>query len=101
MSSFTSRTPIDSLHGHIGTEVTVCGWVHGRRDHGKLIFLDLRDATGVVQAVALPSHSEAREAADAVRGEYVVQVAAKVNKRPEKMVNADEANGDIELSCSR
>jgi aspartyl-tRNA synthetase len=95
--SSTPRTTINTLHDHIGSEVTVCGWVHGRRDHGKLIFLDIRDASGVVQAVALPNHAEAHDVASTVRSEYVVQVAAMVNKRPEKMVNSEEANGDIEL----
>ena len=91
------RIHINTLHDYIGKEVTLAGWVHVRRDHGKLIFIDLRDATGVVQMVALPNHTEAHEAVSAVRSEWVVEVMGVVNKRPEKMVNANEANGDIEI----
>lgn len=92
-----NRILIGDLHEHIDAEVTVAGWVDVRRDHGKLIFLDIRDRSGKVQAVALPNHEGVVEAADKLRPEYVVSIAAKVNKRPDKMVNADEANGDIEL----
>jgi aspartyl-tRNA synthetase len=94
------RTHIKNLHDHIGEEVTIAGWVHVRRDHGKLIFIDLRDATGIVQMVALPNHEEAHTAAAEVRPEWVVQVTGIVNTRPEKMVNADEANGDIEIEMT-
>ena len=91
------RTLIKELHHHIGTEVTLTGWVHVRRDHGKLIFIDLRDASGIVQMVALPNHTEAHEMANTVRSEWVVQVRGMVNARPEKMIKADEQNGDIEI----
>jgi len=92
-----TRISISKLHAYIGQEVTLAGWVHVRRDHGKLIFIDLRDATSIVQMVALPNHTEAHEAAAAVRSEWVVEVHGVVNKRPEKMVNTDEVNGDIEI----
>src|SRR3989344_2609463 len=88
---------IKDLRKETGKEVTVFGWVDIRRDHGKLIFLDIRDMSGKVQAVALPNHKEAHEVANRVRPEWVLSVNAKVNKRPEKMVNKDEENGDIEL----
>jgi len=91
------RILIGDLHDHIDKEVSVAGYVDVRRDHGKLVFLDIRDRSGTVQAVALPNHAEAVEVAQALRPEYVVRVTANVNKRPEKMVNADQANGDIEL----
>ncbi|MCK5095915.1 MAG: aspartate--tRNA ligase [Candidatus Pacebacteria bacterium] len=91
------RIYIGDLADHIDQEVTVAGWINVRRDHGKLIFIDLRDMSGVVQMVALPSHSEAHEVASEVRPEWVVEVRGKVNKRPEKMINADEQNGDIEI----
>ena len=91
------RVLIGDLHDHVDNEVTIKGWVDVRRDHGKLIFLDIRDRSGKVQAVALPNHEGVVEAADQLRSEWVVSVQAKVNKRPEKMVNADEDNGDIEL----
>ena len=68
-----------------------------RRDHGKLIFIDLRDMSGEIQMVALPTHCDAHKTANTVRPEWVVEVKGKVNKRPEKMVNNDEDNGDIEI----
>ncbi|MBI3573460.1 aspartate--tRNA(Asn) ligase [Candidatus Kaiserbacteria bacterium] len=91
------RTLIKDLHDHIGKEVSVAGWVDVRRDHGKLIFIDLRDRSGKVQMVAIPSHEEAHALASAVRPEWVVEVIGKVNARPEKMVNKDLPTGDIEL----
>jgi len=91
------RTYIKDLKQHIGKEALIKGWIDIRRDHGKLIFLDIRDMSGKVQAVALPNHKEAHETAGKVRPEWVVEVKGQVNKRPEKMVNKDEANGDIEL----
>ncbi|MBI4118418.1 MAG: aspartate--tRNA ligase [Parcubacteria group bacterium] len=92
-----SRTYIKDLHSHVGKEVTVAGWISGRRDHGKLIFLDLRDETGLVQTVAKPTHETAHHIADTLRQEWVIKGKAMVNKRPEKMVNAEQDNGDIEL----
>jgi nondiscriminating aspartyl-tRNA synthetase len=94
------RTLIGDLHAHVGSEVVVQGWIEVRRDHGKLVFLDLRDRTGTVQAVALPSHAEAVVLAQTLRSEYVVSVHALVNARPEKMVKADQKNGDIELELT-
>ena len=91
------RTLIRDLHDHIGKEVTIAGWVDVRRDHGKLIFIDLRDRSGKLQMVALPSHAEAHAIASTLRSEWVVEVTGKVNKRPEKMVNTDLPSGDIEL----
>lgn len=91
------RVLIGDLHNYIDSVVTVAGWVHVRRDHGKLIFLDLRDRSGLVQAVALPNHAEAHTACNTLRNEWVVTVSAKVNKRPERMVKEGESNGDIEL----
>ena len=81
----------------VGEEVKVCGWVDIRRDHGKLIFIDLRDMSGKVQMVALPNHKEAHELANTVRPEWVVEVTGKVNARPERMINKDEANGTVEI----
>lgn len=94
------RIYIKDLHDHIGGEVTILGWVDVRRDHGKLIFIDLRDATEKVQMVALPSHKEAHKMADTVRPEWVLEVRGIVNKRPEKMINKDQTNGDIEIEIT-
>ncbi|KKS86207.1 MAG: Aspartyl-tRNA synthetase [Parcubacteria group bacterium GW2011_GWA2_43_11] len=91
------RTLIDDLHGSVDQEITVKGLIDVRRDHGKLIFLDIRDRSGFVQAVVLPNHTEALIVAQMLKPESSVSVKAKVNKRPEKMVNKEQPNGDIEL----
>lgn len=91
------RTYIKDLKEHIGKEVTISGWIDVRRDQGKMVFLDLRDMSGKVQAVVLPNHVEALLVAQRVRPEWVVSVFAQVNKRPERNIKADVLNGDIEL----
>ncbi len=91
------RTYIKDLKEHIGKEVKVAGWVDVRRDQGKMVFLDIRDMSGKVQAVVLPNHTEALEVAQRLRPEWVVSVTAQVNKRPERNIKADVLNGDIEL----
>lgn len=90
------RIFIKDLSEFVGQEVSVNGWVDIRRDQGKLIFLDIRDTTGKVQAVALPG-SNAIEMASQIRPEWVIKVKAKVNQRPEKNVKAGVLNGSIEL----
>lgn len=91
------RTYIKDLETHIGQEVEACSWVDVRRDQGKMVFLDLRDVTGKVQAVVLPNHTEALEVAQKVRPEWVIKVRAQVNKRPEKNIKEGVLNGSIEL----
>lgn len=90
------RTFNKDLEGKIGEEVTIKGWIDVRRDQGKLIFLDFRDMTGLVQGVVLPG-SPAMTIAQTVRPEWVVEVKGKVNERPEKNKVADKLNGTIEL----
>ena len=92
-----TRTYIKDLAAHAGQEVLIKGWVDIRRDHGKLIFIDFRDVSGKVQAVALPNHPEAHAVASTLRSEWVVAVTGKVNARPERMVKKDELNGAIEI----
>lgn len=94
------RTLIGDVVGKIGEMVTLAGWVDVRRDHGKLIFLDLRDRSGRVQMVALPNHKEVHATAEKVRPEWVLSVTGVVNKRPEKMVNPKEPNGTVELEIT-
>lgn len=77
--------------------VTLAGWVHKRRDHGGVIFIDLRDLTGRVQVVVNPDQHEAFKIAEAIRHEYVVQVQGVVHHRPEGTKNAQLTNGDIEV----
>lgn len=90
------RILIGDLGNHIGQEVMVCVWVDTRRDQGKMIFFELRDRSGKVQAITLPG-SAAMETAKTLRSEWVISVQGKVNKRPEKNIQADKQNGDIEL----
>ncbi|MFA5934497.1 MAG: aspartate--tRNA ligase [Candidatus Paceibacterota bacterium] len=91
------RIYIKELASKVGEEVKICGWIDVRRDHGKLIFIDLRDMSGKVQMVVLPNHTEAHALASTVRPEWVVEVTGKVNARPERMVNKDEVNGSVEI----
>lgn len=91
------RVLIRDLHQHIGSAVTLKGWVDVRRDHGKLIFIDLRDYSGIVQMVGLPNHQEVHGLASSLRPEWVIAVTGNVNKRPERMVNKDQLLGDIEI----
>src|SRR5206468_10011602 len=83
-----------------GTEVALCGWVAHRRDHGGVVFIDLRDREGIVQVVldpASPGCADARR----LRSEYVIRVEGTVRRRPEGMVNPKEATGEIEVGASR
>ena len=78
-----------------GKEVELCGWVSARRDHGKLVFIDLRDRSGLVQVVFRPEIALASD----LRLEYVVRVKGEVKKRPDKMVNDKMATGAFEVSA--
>ncbi|MDT9641162.1 aspartate--tRNA ligase [Pseudomonas sp. JV245A] len=80
-----------------GQEVTLCGWVHRRRDHGGVIFLDIRDREGLAQVVFDPDRAETFAAADRVRSEYVVKITGKVRLRPAGAGNANMASGMIEV----
>tara|TARA_R110002072_G_scaffold89737_10_gene201093 strand:- start:17303 stop:19081 length:1779 start_codon:yes stop_codon:yes gene_type:complete len=82
---------------HIGQEVTICGWVHRRRDHGGVIFLDMRDREGVAQIVFDPDTEESFASAERVRSEYVLQIKGLVRARPEGTANADMQTGQIEI----
>ena len=83
---------------HVGQEVTIAGWVNRRRDHGGLIFIDLRDREGIVQAVFNPETSAANHSiANELRNEYVVQVRGRVSLRPQGTDNRNLSTGDVEL----
>jgi len=84
----------------LGKEVTVLGWVHRRRDHGGVVFVDLRDRTGLVQAVFNPQESpEAHRKADLLRSEYVIGVKGEVRRRPEGMENPKMKTGAVEIKA--
>lgn len=94
------RTLIGELgQGKVGRTVAICGSVDVRRDHGKLIFFDIRDRSGKVQVVVLPNHAEALETAKRLRSEWVVRMEGVVNERPAKMI-VPGTNGDIELEVT-
>ncbi len=80
-----------------GKTVTLAGWLQRRRDHGGLIFIDLRDRSGLVQVTADPSVAEAYAIADKARSEYVLQVVGRVRPRPDGTVNLNLASGEIEV----
>lgn len=80
-----------------GQEISLCGWVHRRRDHGGVIFLDIRDREGLAQVVFDPDRADTFAKADRVRSEYVVKITGKVRLRPEGARNANMASGAIEV----
>lgn len=84
----------------IGQTVTLCGWAHRRRDHGGVIFIDLRDREGIAQIVIDPDTVEAFAAAETVRNEFVLQVTCKVRARPEGTVNKNIPTGEVEMLAS-
>lgn len=82
---------------HIGESISVSGWVHTRRDHGGLIFVDLRDHTGLVQLVFNPERAEAFKTAEELRDEYVIRATGTVTERAEGLKNPNIESGSIEL----
>ena len=85
----------------IGQEVEVCGWVHRRRDHGGVIFLDVRDRSGIVQVVYDPDTEDSFATADRVRNEFVLKAKGLVRDRPDGTVNAEMATGEVEILGSQ
>ncbi len=82
---------------HIGQTVTLCGWAHRRRDHGGVIFIDLRDREGLAQIVVNPDAKAAFAVAESVRSEYVLKIVCEVRARPEGAKNANLATGEVEM----
>jgi aspartyl-tRNA synthetase len=83
--------------GNVGETVELYGWVNRRRDHGGVIFLDVRDRTGIAQVVFDPDAPESFAVADSVRNEYVLRLTGRVRPRPEGTVNAEMATGEVEV----
>ncbi len=82
---------------HINQTVTLCGWAHRRRDHGGVIFIDLRDREGLAQVVCDPGHPEPFKNAEGVRNEFVLRITGVVRARPEGTANPNLASGEVEV----
>jgi len=91
------RTNVIDTKNKVGQKVELFGWVHGRRDHGKIIFIDLRDRSGIAQVVFVPGDAELYQTAEKLRSEWVVKITGQVAKRPEKMINKEIPTGEIEI----
>ena len=85
----------------LDSNISICGWVHRRRDHGGIIFLDVRDIKGICQVVVNPENKVAFEIADKCRNEYVIKVSGAVLKRPEGTINENMITGEIELEADK
>ena len=90
------RTHILNAKDLVGQSVELYGWVATRRDHGKIIFIDLRDQSGIVQVVFTPS-SNGYAIASELRSEWVLRIKGKINSRPEKMINSEIPTGKVEI----
>lgn len=86
---------------YLGQTVTLFGWVHRRRDHGGVIFIDLRDRAGLAQVVVNPDNEAVFAIAERIRNEYCLRITGKVSARPEGTVNPDLASGEIEVICDQ
>jgi aspartyl-tRNA synthetase len=84
---------------HVDQIVTLCGWNHRRRDHGGVIFIDLRDREGIAQIVCDPDRAEMFKLAEAVRNEFVLKITGKVRRRPAGTENPNMSSGEIEVLC--
>ena len=90
----------DLRAGDAGTEVTLCGWVDTRRDHGGVTFVDLRDTAGFVQVVFSSAHPEAHAAAQELRNEYCIKVTGTVERRSDATINDRIPTGEVEVVAS-
>lgn len=91
------KTPIADTVSRVGEKVHVSGWVHTRRDHGKIIFIDLRDSTGLLQVVFEPSFEDAHKLANELRSEFVISIEGTISTRPEKQINKNIVTGTVEM----
>lgn len=91
------RKSIAEVINNIGQEILVKGWVHTRRDHGKLIFIDIRDKSGLLQVVFIPANKEAYQLAQKLRSEYVIAITGQINERPANMINDKIVTGKVEM----
>lgn len=91
------RTYIQNIIQENEKEITIKGWVHSRRDHGKIIFIDVRDITGMIQCVATPDIYEVYEIAKKLRPEFIIEISGFIAKRPEKLINPSLEKGSLEM----
>lgn len=91
------RTHIAETKSKVGEIVELFGWIHNRRDHGKIVFIDLRDRSGIAQVVFTPHNKDIYDTAQTLRSEWVVKISGKVAQRPESMVNKEIETGGIEI----
>ena len=96
-----NRIYINETIEHSGKQVKICGWVNSRRDHGKIIFIDLRDRSGLLQIVFIPKNKEVYKLAEELRPEWVIEVEGVVNKRPEGMINPKLVTGKTEVLAEK
>ena len=94
------RTKIIDTPKFVGQQVKLAGWVNVRRDHGKITFIDLRDASGIIQTVVIPDYTEAYETAKKLRSEFVIEMEGLVKERPMSAKNEKSATGGVELEVS-
>ena len=83
----------------LDSDISICGWVHRRRDHGGIIFLDVRDIRGICQVVVNPENKTAFDIADNCRNEFVIKVSGKVLQRPDGTINTNMSTGEVELEA--
>ena len=95
------RTIVRDSINKVGEKILVEGWVHGRRDHGKIIFIDFRDRSGILQIVFEPSKKETYNLATELRSEFVVRIEGILNSRPEKMINKNIVSGTVEMVAEK
>ena len=101
-----NRISIADTTKYVGKRVKICGWVHSRRDHGKIIFIDLRDRSGLVQVVfqpttGQPASQRGEPKADSLRPEWVIGIEGTVNKRPKGMINPKLETGKVEVLAEK
>lgn len=95
------RTIVRDSINKVGEKILVEGWVNSRRDHGKIIFIDFRDRSGLLQIVFEPSKKDTYDLATELRSEYVVSVEGMINQRPEKMINKNIISGTVEMAAEK
>lgn len=95
------RTLVGDTPKNIGKRVKLAGWVHTRRDHGKLIFIDLRDRSGIIQTVVIPDKKSAYDIAKKIRSEYIIELEGNIKERPASAANSEIPTGSVEIEVEK